>query len=132
MFLENLLDLIRHEKRKQVRVETAQEFAIGMGIVATAGAALGIIYASKSEKGVLENMKKKISNISESIKETVQNGSKTVQDTAEHAAQKVCDAVDNADNKSEVVNKNMKRGIHEVSQDIHKTAEAISKGLNKL
>lgn len=50
MILGDLLDLIGQKRRKKERIETAQEFAIGMGIVAAAGAALGIIYASKPVK----------------------------------------------------------------------------------
>jgi len=131
MFLGDLLDLMAQRQRKNQRIKSAQKIAVGVGSVIAAGAILGILFISKTGKGVLNNMKKKTVNISESIKDAVQNGAETVQNSAEHAAEKLCDVIDDADKNSELISKNMDHGIHEVSQDIHKTAEAISKGLDK-
>lgn len=131
MFLGDLLDLMGQQKRKNQRKKSAWKLAAGIGSAIAASGILGILFISKNGKGGLNNMKKKTVTISESIKDAVQNGSETVQNSAEHAAQKVCDVIDDADNKSEVISKNVNHGIHEVSQDIHKTVEAISKELDK-
>lgn len=127
MFLRNLLDLMSPEEKKNKKVEAGQKFVIGMGIAIAAFAALGIVYTTKSGKGVLKNMKRKTLEISESIQNTALNGSEDVQNSAKHAAQKVIDVIDDADDKSEVINENVKHGFHEISKDIHKTAENIFK-----
>ena len=59
MIFGDLLDLINKEKREKERIKTAQRFAVGIGIVAAAGVATGIVFAPKSGKKTLEDLKKK-------------------------------------------------------------------------
>ena len=54
MSMRNLLDLVSKEKIKKERKKAAQKFAVGMGVVATAGVATGILYAPKSGKKTRE------------------------------------------------------------------------------
>lgn len=59
MFLEDSLDLVSKEKRKNESVKAAQKFAVGMGAVAavaTVGVATGILFAPKSGKETREDL----------------------------------------------------------------------------
>jgi len=131
MILRDLLDLVSKEKRKKERVKVAQKFAVGMGVVAAVGVATGILFAPKSGKETREDLKKKALNIGETIKGTVQKKAETVKDSAAHAAQEVCNVIKDVHGKAEGVKKDIKDGYHEITQDIHKTAENISNEFNK-
>lgn len=72
MILRDLLDLVSKEKRKRARVKAVQKFAVGMGVVAAVGVATGILFAPKSGKETLEDLKKKAVNTVETIKDKVQ------------------------------------------------------------
>lgn len=43
MILRDLLELVSKEKRKKERVKAAQTLAVGIGVVAAAGVATGIL-----------------------------------------------------------------------------------------
>jgi gas vesicle protein len=131
MILRDLLDMVSKEKRKKERVKAAQKFAVGMGVVAAVGVATGILFAPKSGKETREDLKKKSLNIVETIKGTVQKKAETVKDSAAHAAQEVCNVIKDVHGKTEGIKKEIKDGYHEITQDIHKTAENISNELNK-
>jgi hypothetical protein len=50
-----------------------------------------------------------------------------VKDAAAHATQEVYDVIKDVHGKTEGVKKDIQDGYHEITQDIHKTAENISK-----
>jgi len=126
MILRDLLDLVSKEKRRQERVKAAQKFAVGMGVVAAVGVAIGIIFAPKSGKETRADLKQRAINTVETIKDTVQKKSEAVKDSAAHAAQEVSNVIKDVHGKTEGVKKDIKDGYHEITQDIHKTAENIS------
>ena len=137
MFLRDSLDLVSREKRKNETVKAAQKSAVGMGFVAAvgmgvvaavgvslivaAGVATGILFAPKSGKETREDLKKKAVNTVETIKDKV---------SAHSAQEVVCNVIQNVHGKTEGVKKDIKDGFHEITQDIHKTAENISNELN--
>ena len=82
MSMRNLLDLVSKEKIKQEREKAAKKFAVGMGVVAVAGVATGVLIAPKSGKEIRENMKIKAVNTVEAIKDTVQKKVETAKDSA--------------------------------------------------
>lgn len=131
MSLSNLLDLVSKEKIKKEREKAARKFAAGMGIVAVAGVATGMLYAPKSGKETRENMRKKVVNIAKTIKSSVQKKVETAKDSAAHAEQEFSDMIKDVYGKTESVTKEIKGGCQEITQDIYKTAENISTELNK-
>jgi len=131
MILRDLLYSVSKEKRKRERVKAAQKFAVGMGVVTAVGVATGILFAPKSGKETREDLKKKAVNTVGTIKEIVQKKLGTVKDSAAHAAQEVCNVIKDVHGKTEGVKNDVKDGCHEITQDIHKTAENISNELNK-
>jgi gas vesicle protein len=128
MFLEDSLDLVSKEKRKNESVKAAQKFAVAA--VATVGVATGILFAPKSGKETREDLKEKAVNTVETIKDTVQKKAEAVKDSAADAAQKASNAIKDVHGKAEGVKKDIKGGFHDLKQDIHKTAENISNELN--
>jgi len=130
MIIRDLLDLVRKEKRKRQRVKAAQKFAVGMGVVAAAGVATGILFAPKSGKEAREDLKEEVVNSVETIKDSFQKKVETVKDSAAHAAQEVRNVIKDVHGKKESVKKDIKDGCHEITQDIDKTAENISNELN--
>ena len=131
MILRDLLDLVSKEKRRQERVKAAQKFAVGMGVVAAVGVAIGIIFAPKSGKETRADLKQRAINTVETIKDTVQKKSEAVKDSTAHAAQEVSDVIKDVHGETERVKKDIKDGYHEITQDIHETAENISNEPNK-
>ena len=131
MILRDLLDLVSKEKRKKERVKAAQKVTVGMGIIAAVGVATGILFAPKSGKETREDLKKKAVNTVVTIKDTVQKKSEAVKDSAADAAQKASNAIKDVHGKTERVKKDIKDGYHEITQDIHETAENISNEPNK-
>lgn len=85
MILGDLLDLINKEKREKERIKTAQRFAVGIGIVAAAGVATGIVFAPKSGKETREDLKKKALDTVETIKKTSQKKGELVKASTDHA-----------------------------------------------
>lgn len=136
MSIRDLLNLVSKEKRKKERVKAVQKFAVGMGVVAAAGVAVGVLLAPKSGKETREDMKKKAIDTVETIKNTVQKKAETMKDSATNIKQEVVNIIEDVHEKTEDVNKNVKKdikdGYHEIAQDIHKTAENISDKLNKV
>lgn len=131
MILGDLLDLMGHKKRKKERVEKAQKFAIGMGILATAGAALVIVCASKSGKRTRECIKRKAVDTVETVKDTAQNITETVKNSTSHAKQEASQAIKDVHGKTEAVRTDIADGFHEIAQDVQKTAKAVSNDLDK-
>ncbi len=131
MILRDLLDLVSKEKRRQERVKTAQKFAIGMGVVAAAGVATGIIFAPKSGKETRKDLKNKYFKCCSAMKDTLHKKVEMAKDYAEDAEQKATDIIKDVAEKTEAVKKNIKESSHEIKEDVHKTAENISKELDK-
>jgi gas vesicle protein len=131
MIMRDLLDLVSKEKRRKERVKVMKKFVVGMGVVAVLGVATGILFATKFGKRVREDMKIKAINTVETINDTVQNKADEVKDSVANAAEKVCNVIKDVHEKTEGVRKDMKDGFHEITHDIHKTAENISDELNK-
>lgn len=50
MILNNSKDLVNKEKRKQERAKTVHRFALGVRILAAAGAAISIIFVTRARK----------------------------------------------------------------------------------
>ncbi|MFZ3131556.1 MAG: YtxH domain-containing protein, partial [Desulfosporosinus sp.] len=125
----DLVDLVSKEKRKKERVKVAQKLAVGMGVVAAVSVTTGILFAPKSGKETREYLEKKAVNTVETIKDTVQKKAETVKDSAAHAAKEAYNVIKDVQGKKEIVKKDIKDGHHEMTQDIHKTAEIISNEL---
>lgn len=131
MIMRDLLFLANNKKRKAERVNSVREFAVGMGIVAVAGVAIGILFAPKSGKEIRNGFKKKAVSAVETIKGTVQKKADMVNNSAAHIAQEVCAVIKDVNGKTQNIKKEVKDGYHEITQDIQKTAENISNELNK-
>jgi gas vesicle protein len=108
MILGDLLDLVSKEKRKKERVKTARKLAVGIGSVAAAGVATGILFAPKSGKETREDLKKKAVNTVETIRDKVRKKAEMVKDSAVHAAQEAGNAIKDVHGKAEGVNKSVK------------------------
>lgn len=131
MIIRDLLDLASKEKRKKERIKSAQKIAVGMSAVAVAGVATGILIAPKLGKSTWGDFTRKALNAVESLKDTVQQKAETVKDSSAHCAQDACNVITGVHGKTEGVKKDIKKGYHEITRDIHKTAENIEHELNK-
>nr|WP_319489252.1 hypothetical protein [uncultured Caproiciproducens sp.] len=131
MKLRDLLDLMGRGEKKKERVETAQELAIGMGIVATASAALGIMCTSTHGKETGKVMKRKAINTVEAVKDTAQEIAGTVKDSSTHAQQKACHVIKDIHGKTEDVRTDIQDGFHEIAHDVQKTAKIVSNDFDK-
>ena len=131
MSLRDLLDLVSKEKRKRERAKATQRFAVGMGVVAAAGVATGILLAPKSGKEIREDLKKKAVETVETVEDTVRKQVETLKDSAAHTVKEVRNTLKDIHGKTEGVKKDIKDGYYEMKQDIYKTAENISSELNK-
>jgi len=129
MILNDILDLVSKDKRKNERVNAVQKVVVGLGVVATVGVATGIILAPKAGKETRDNLKKTVINSAETIKDMVHKNVETVKDSAEQVAEDVSDTMEEVHGKTEGVQKDIKSGYIKISKDIHKTAKNIS---NKL
>ena len=85
MFLKDLVDMVGKEKRNKARVKTAQKFAVGMGIAGAVGALVGILFAPKTGKETMAEIKKKTVKTVEDIEDAVKNTVEKVKKSASHA-----------------------------------------------
>ena len=131
MELGNLVDLMGRKKRKKERVESAQEFAIGMGIVATASAALGIMCVSTHGKENKKCMRRKAINIVEAVKDAGQEITETVKKFSTHAQQNACHVIKDIFRKTEYIKADIQDGSHKIAQDVKRTAKIVSDDLDK-
>lgn len=122
--LRDLLD-VGKEKRKKERVKATQKFVVGMGAVAAAGVATGILFAQKPGKEAREDLKKKAVNAAETIKDTVQKKTDAVKDSVAHATQEVSNIIKDVHGKTENVKMDIKNDYYETAQDNNKTADEI-------
>ena len=136
MNMNELLDLVNKEEKKEDRAKSAKIFAVGLVIVVTAwlaitttaGAVKEIIFTQKLKE---ENMKDKPINSIETINEKVQNKAQVVSDCADDTAQKACNVIRDINGKIEDVKKDVGDGSHKMSKDFNKAAKDVSKELNK-
>jgi len=126
MIIKDFLDKANKEKRRKERMKVAQNIAVGLGVVATAGVATGILIAPESGKDTRENMKKKAISTVETIKDTLQKKADAIKNSADDAKFEVNEAVEEAKEKTEIVKKDIKEGYDEIANDISKTAKNIS------
>jgi len=131
MSLRELIDLVSKEKRMRERTKAARKFAVGMGVVAAAGVATGILFAPKSGKEMREDLKKKAVNTVETVEDTVRKQVESLKDSAAHTVQDVRNVIKDVHGKTEGVKKDIEDGCDEITKDIHKTAGNISNELNK-
>ena len=150
MKIKELLSLVSKEQRKQEKMKAAKKVALGMGIVAAAGVATGILLAQKSGKETRNIMRNKAVNTFGTIKYTIQKSAEKVEDSAAHAAHHIHNAFRDAHSEVkedidqtvenlkkdahehiEDVKKDIDTGYQEVKKDVHKTGENLSKELNK-
>lgn len=104
MILNDLIDLVNKEKRRQGRVRLAQRLAVGTGLLTASVLAIKVLVTGKTKRKE-NDMKNKVVDPFDAIKDTIQ-------DAQEKAG----------DIKSEI-----KEGSHEINKDIHKTADAVLK-----
>ena len=130
MSLRDLFDLVNKEKRERSKVKAAQKIAVGVSIAATVGIATGILLAPKAGKETREDIKKKVGDTVETIKDTVHKKVDAVKETTTQAAQDVNHAIHGVHGKGLRIKKDMKDGLHNIEQDIEKTAEKISDEIN--
>lgn len=100
MIIRDLLDLVSKEKRGKDRVKTAQKLALGVGIVALAGAFTGALFKTKQGKEVREDLKKKAVNTIDTIKEKAQETVETMKNSAAQTTQDVSEAIHDIQGKS--------------------------------
>lgn len=146
MVLKDFIYLVNKDKRRKDRLKATQNIAVGMGIVATAGIATGILIAPKSGKETRENMKNKTVNTVETIKDKVQdlaaitkeevtNKFYEAKEKAEDAKKDIKDNYnefeDDAKEKTEEVKKDIKEGYDNITKDIKKTSKNISSEVEK-
>ena len=101
MDFSNLLDLLNKEKRKRDRVKVVRKFAVGTGVVAAIGVAIGLAFVSKGKKVTRKDFKSRALNTVEIIKGTVQKKAETVKDSASHSAQGVGNVINDVQEKME-------------------------------
>jgi gas vesicle protein len=123
MILKELLDLVSKEKRKKERAKSTKRFVLGVGISTAAGVATGMLFAPKSGKETREDLKKK----AEHIKDTAVKNAETIKDSAVQIEQEINSVIKDAHLKTEGVKKDIKDGYDEITHDVNKTAENISK-----
>lgn len=104
MILNDLIDLVNKEKRRQERVSAVQSLAVGTGILTASVLAIKILVAGKNKRKE-NDMKKNVADPFETIKDTIQD----------------------AQEKAGDIKREIKEGSHEINKDIHKTAEAVQK-----
>jgi len=126
MILKEFIYLVNKEKRRKDKAKVAQYLAVGIGAVATAGLATGILLAPKSGKETRENIKKKAVSTVETIKDTVNKNVDKIKDTVENTEKELNDVVNDISEKKEDVKKDIKGGYNEITKDINKTAKNIS------
>ncbi len=131
MIIRDFIDLVNKEKRKRERAEAAKKFAVGMGTLAAAGIATGIVFYSKLGKETREDMKNKVEKTIENIKDAAHKKVEAAKDSAAHKAQDVRNAIDDVNETTDDVKKHIKDGHNRITQDIHKTVDNISDDLNK-
>jgi len=70
-------------------------------------------------------------NTENDMQNAIQEKAEAVKDSAAHAAQEAGDFVKDIHEKAQGVVEDMRDGLHEISRDMHKTADNISEGFNK-
>ena len=110
MILRDLLDSVNKEKREKNRLKVIRKFALGVGVIATAGVATGILFAPKSGKEMRDDLKKKAVGTIETIKATARKEVEMVKDSANCAAKEGCDVMKGVNGKAECVKKDIMEG----------------------
>jgi len=131
MILKEFIYLANKEKRRKDKVKVVQYLAVGIGAVATAGLATGILLAPISGKETRENIKKKAVSTIGIIKDKVNKNVDKIKDNAENAEKEINDIISDIGEKKEDVKKDIKDGYNEITKDINKTAKNISSELEK-
>ncbi|MEI6577923.1 MAG: hypothetical protein WCN92_00510 [Eubacteriales bacterium] len=104
---------------------------LGLGVLAVAGTAAGIIISAKIGKKGREDLKNKAIETVETVNCAVQNEADMVKDSAEKTAKDASTAIEEVNTKTENVKKDMDDGIKKIRNDIKKTAKTITKELKK-
>jgi gas vesicle protein len=107
----------RTKERKAMK-----KLILGLGVLAIAGTAAGIIIAMKIGKEGREYLKNKAVETIDTINDEVQREADMVKETAEQAAKDASEAIEAVNAKTENVKKDVDAGIKQVKIDIKKTA----------
>jgi methyl-accepting chemotaxis protein len=70
-------------------------------------------------------------NKEDEIQNSIHEKAEAVKDSAVHAAREAGDFVKDVHEKTQGVVEDMRDGLHEISRDMHETADNISEGFNK-
>jgi gas vesicle protein len=116
----------RTKERKAMK-----KLILGLGVLAIAGTAAGIIIAMKIGKEGREDLKNKAVETIDTINDEVQREADMVKETAEQAAKDASEAIEAVNAKTENVKKDVDAGIKQVKIDIKKTARTIKKEIKK-
>lgn len=127
----NLLEIVNNEKRRSDSMKTTQKFIIGIGIVAAVGVAAGILLTLKLGKETREDLKKKAIITVRDINDSLQKKAEAAKNFSANSAQDISNTIEDFYKKTDGVKKDIKDGYHEITQDIHKTADNISNDLNE-
>jgi len=130
MTLRDLRTLVSSQKRKQERIILMRKFAVIMSIATAIVIAAGLC-ATKRGKKMRKDLEENVVNTIEPMKDSVKQESASVKASVVKAKREVQNIIKNVCDKTGEVAKNTSNGFHQVTQDIHKTAENISKELNK-
>lgn len=125
MALRDLLDSTGKEKKRKERAKATRDIAIGVGIAtfsAAAGIATGMLIAPKSGRETRKDMKDNTL----SFNNAVEKRAKAFKKSTAHSAQMVGDAIKEVHEKSGSIGSDIKAGLHEIKQDIHHAAAAVS------
>jgi gas vesicle protein len=131
MVFKGLLNSLNKQNKRRQAMKSAQQIAVGVGVVtlaAASGVATGILLAPKSGKETREEMKNKVI----SFNDAVQKKTDAVKDTVAQAAQNVGNTLKDIHCKTEGVQKDMKDGLNEIKKDVHNTAGNIVDEFNNL
>lgn len=126
MTMKKLQSMVNRGGIKRERVITVQKAAVGMGIIAALGVALGAFISSKAARIARENSENNDITAVKAVNNAVQKKVKTIKCSTAHVEQDVYNAIKNLQGKTEGVKKDIEDGCQEITQDVHKTAENIS------
>ena len=101
--------MVQKEKLDKERMNMAEKFLAGVGIVVVAGAGLAslVFIAMKLSKAKRINIKTKAENLVETVTDTVHRETEAIKDNATYAIDEVSRALSNADAKIESAKKHL-------------------------
>jgi len=130
MNLNNLLETINKQKRKNERAHGAKKFALAIVAVGVASLAAGVVYAKQIKKQS-QKLADKAKNGVDEIQDGIETQVDAMNDSAKEATEKLDDGVDDVQKKSKNIKDDVKKGFHKVKETISSTAEHVANEIKK-